>query len=236
MGGLVLAGSGEFLPVMRPVDEVVLRHAPRTPARVAIVPTASGLEGPVPFDWIERGVRHFAGLGCDAVGVPILNRADAALPEHAATLAEADLIYLSGGNPRHLVESLRDGPAWAAMLRARARGAVLAGSSAGAMALAGLTVSPRTQPPAWLPALGLVPGVGVLPHYDRFGAARIGPLLEVAPPDLTILGIDEDTVVFIADGTATVLGVGTVTAWRAGTPTIFRAGETLPDQLMGDRR
>lgn len=232
MGALVLAGSGEFLPRMSAVDEVVLRHTPGHPPRVAIVPTASGLEGAVPHDWIARGVAHFAALGCDAFGVPILGRDDADLPDHVAALAGADLIYLSGGNPRHLVASLEGTAAWAAIRAAWAGGATLAGSSAGAMALAELTVSPRSEAPAWVPALGLVPRIGVLPHYDRFGGARTAPLTAIAPPHLAILGIDEDTVVLVADGTAAVLGAATVTLLRDGTATVFRAGEELPGDVI----
>lgn len=233
VGTLLLAGSGEFTPAMIAVDELLLRHTPGTPARVAIVPTASGLEGAVPFDWIARGVSHFTALGCVAVGVPILNRDDADNPEHRAALAGADLIYLSGGNPRHLVASLAGSAAWEAIRTAWSGGATLAGSSAGAMALAELTVSPRTAPPSWVPALGLLPEIGILPHYDRFGSARTGPLSAVAPPHLTILGIDEDTTVLIDPaGIATVHGMRTVTLLRDGATTTLPAGETLPSGLL----
>ncbi|MFN8540031.1 MAG: hypothetical protein U0232_21440 [Thermomicrobiales bacterium] len=73
-------------------------------------------------------------------------------------------------------------------------GATLAGSSAGAMALAELTVSPCTAPPPGCPRSAQpLPGLGVLPHFDRFGPrARTGSSA-IAPPHLAILGIDEDT-------------------------------------------
>ncbi len=232
MGALVLAGSGEFLPIMRAVDEVVLRHTPGRPPRVVIVPTASGLEGAVPLDWIARGVAHFAALGCAAFGVPILEREGADDPAHAAALAGADLIYLSGGNPRHLIDTLRDSVAWTAIRAAYDGGATLAGSSAGAMALAELVVAPRAPEPTWQPALGLLPGIGILPHFDRFGGARTAPLIAAAPPHLTILGIDEDTIVLVAAGVASVLGARAVTLLRGGEATVFRAGEQLPHGVL----
>lgn len=231
IGVLVLAGSGEFLPIMRAVDEVVLTHLPRATRRVAIVPTASGREGQVPFDWIARGVAHFAALGCEAFGVPILERADADRPEHVAALAGADLIYLSGGDPRHLIETLRESAAWAAIRAAHAEGTILAGSSAGAMALGELVISPRAAAPSWQPALGLVPGIGVLPHYDRFGGARTAPLVAVAPPHLVVLGIDEDTVILTVSGESRVLGARSVTRLQNDTTTVFGAGERLPHAL-----
>jgi cyanophycinase len=232
-GAILLAGSGEFTAAMVAVDEVLLRHTPGAPPRVAIVPTASGLEGAVPFDWIARGVSHFTALGCIAFGVPILNRADADRPEHSAALADTDLIYLSGGNPRHLVASLVGSAAWAAICAAWVGGATLAGSSAGAMALGELTIAPRAAPPSWMPALGLLPGIGILPHYDRFGATRTAPLAAIAPAHLAIFGIDEDTTVLIEEsGVATVLGAHTVTLLRGGTTTVFAVGETLPADVV----
>lgn len=232
MGTLVLAGSGEFLPIMRAVDEVVLKHLPRATRRVAIVPTASGREGQVPFDWIARGVAHFAALDCETFGVPILERADADRADFVAALAGADLIYLSGGDPRHLTETLRGSAAWAAIRAAHAGGAILAGSSAGAMALGELVISPRSAAPTWQPALGLVPGIGVLPHFDRFGAARTGPLIAAAPPQLTVLGIDEDTVILTTDGVSRVLGAHTVSILHAADATVLSAGEQLPHTLV----
>lgn len=179
----------------------------------------------------SRGVAHFAALGCAAFGVPILERVDADAPEHVAALAGADLIYLSGGDPRHLVTTLRGSTAWATIRAAYAGGAILAGSSAGAMALGELVISPRAAVPTWRPALGLLPGVGVLPHYDRFGSARTAPLVAAAPPHLTILGIDENTVIVAVDGEARVLGARSVTLLRGDTATVFSAGTQLPNGL-----
>ena len=121
-GPLVLAGSGEFTPAMAAVDEEALRHTPGAPPRVAILPTASGLEDGAPDTWIGRGVAHFGGLGCEAYGVRALDRAAMEDPEHVAALASADFIYLSGGNPGYLVETLRDSAAWGAIRQVWERG------------------------------------------------------------------------------------------------------------------
>ena len=66
----------------------------------------------------------------------------------------------------------------------RARGAVLAGSSAGAMAFGEWTLLRQRMPgdarrrPS--PALGLVPRVAVIPHYDAFGEDWLDSAREVA--------------------------------------------------------
>src|SRR5258705_5905777 len=104
-GPLVLCGSGQFTRAMADVDRAILAEIGTRRARVAIVPTAAGLED-TPRSWIEMGVTHFAALGADPKGVMVLNRSDADEPRHSEAIAGADWIYFSGGNPGHLVDSL----------------------------------------------------------------------------------------------------------------------------------
>jgi cyanophycinase len=234
-GALVLAGSGEFRPPMVLVDTEVLRVTPGRPPKVAILPTAAGLEDVT--SWIRDGVAHFRALGCEAYGVWATDRAGVEDPDYAASLAAADLIYLSGGSPGYLVETLRGSAAWSAIVQVWERGGTLAGSSAGAMALGERTLVRREgqvgrMPSHWAEGLGLLPGIGVIPHYDRFGPERTLPRVEEAPPGLVVLGIDEDTVIFSAAGSARVLGRGTVTVWRDRQPTTFTSGDTIPPDLV----
>jgi cyanophycinase len=229
---LLLAGSGEFRPPMVAVDRELLELTPGRPARVAIVPTAAGLELSVE-SWIRDGVSHFSALGCEAYGVYAIDRASADDPENAATVESADLIYLSGGSPGYLVTTLRDSLVWRAVQTARRRGSTLAGSSAGAMAQGGLTLAGAGRMSggawSWVEGLGVLPGIGVIPHYDRMGPARATPIAESAPAGLLVYGIDEDTAVLIQGRAAWVRGRGTVTLWQNGVATLFRAGDQLPE-------
>src|SRR5207248_10656118 len=105
-GPLALVGSGEFLSNMVEVDAYVLGRLARERPRVAIVPTAAAEEGPASVDrWAEMGLRHFEALGAKPLPVLIADRAGANDPDRARTLAEADLIYFSGGDPAYLVQT-----------------------------------------------------------------------------------------------------------------------------------
>jgi len=235
-GPLLLAGSGEFRPPMVFVDRELLRHVPGRPPKVAILPTAAGLEVTV-SSWIRDGVAQFSALGCEAYGVTATDRAGVEDPVHVAALEAADLVYLSGGNPGYLVETLRDSSAWHAIVGVWQQGGGLAGSSAGAMAMGAWTLvrgpgQARGIPSAWEPGLGLLPAIGVIPHYDRFGPERTRPRVQDAPPGLVILGIDEDTVILHAVGAARVLGRGTVTVWRDSQPTVLQSGEDVSPHLV----
>ncbi|HEV2013876.1 MAG TPA: Type 1 glutamine amidotransferase-like domain-containing protein, partial [Candidatus Dormibacteraeota bacterium] len=151
---LALAGSGEFLPSMADVDRELLRLAPGN--RVAILPTAAGLEDPAA--WGRVGVAHFERLGARAIHVPLHRREDAFDPLVLNTLAASDLFYLSGGLPDHLVESLLGSPAWDLISGRLAAGAAIAGCSAGATALGGWSVRVAVEPWGWQRGLGVLPG------------------------------------------------------------------------------
>ena len=221
-GPLVLCGSGEFTPAMAEVDRGILADIGSRRARVAIVPTAAGLED-TPRSWIEMGAAHFAALGAEATGVMVLNRDDAEDPRHSASIADADWIYFSGGKPGYVVETLSGTPFWSAVLARHRAGAVLAGASAGAMMLGSHTFHfPDGLGDAGIPrrvavreALGLLPGILVAPHFDAFPVERWRAWAKVWPAGHRMLGIDEDTAIIErADGWS-VVGRGRALVFRS---------------------
>ena len=90
-------------------------------ARVVVIPTASALELGMPERWNNMGVAHFRALGAQVTPVMLLTRDDAHDERVLADLRGADLYYFSGGNPEHVIETLRDTPAWQIIQR-RLRG------------------------------------------------------------------------------------------------------------------
>ena len=88
------------------------------------------------------------------------------------------------------------------------------------------------MPSHWELGLGLLSGIGVIPHYDRLGPERAQPRVDSAPPGLVVLGIDENTAVVSTGGVSRVQGVGTVTIWHDGRPRTFPSGATIPPDLV----
>jgi cyanophycinase len=217
-GSVALVGAGEFLPVMAAVDAELLASTGRRRPRVVVLPTASWPDGEEVFlRWAALGVEHFEGLGAEVEVVLVRERSDAADAAHAQAVAEADLIYFSGGKPEYLLRTLAGSAVWAAALAANARGSVIAGCSAGAMVLCSQQARFRTPPHVPLgfePGLGLVEGVAVLPHYDRFPETLAAVRVAQAPRGTVILGIDEDTAAIGREGSWLVRGAGRVTVWR----------------------
>jgi cyanophycinase len=246
VGAMALVGSGEYTDAMIETDRYLLGTlgGPEM-ARVALLPTASGLEPESPRYWNDLGLKHFAALGVrDIRPTWILDAKTAHDPEQVRLLEGASFYYLSGGNPAHTINSLRGTPAWDVMARAHARGAALAGCSAGAMALAGATAHLRTLLAGgradWLDGLGAAPRLVVFPHFDRaFGVVSKSALrshLLTVPEGRIAVGIDEDTALVrieapdTPDGTARwrVMGRQTVTVFHRDAPAqTLRAGEEV---------
>lgn len=232
-GPIVLVGSGEFTAAMEAVDRDLLAATGRARPRVAILATASWPDGEEAFlGWIERGRAHFSALGAEVEGVEIRTRQDAFDEACAQAIGEADLVYLSGGKPDHLLDALAATPAGAALRAVHDRGGILAGCSAGAMVLAAR--QPRLAgrrffriPTGWRDALGLVEGVAVLPHYNAFPEPLAAAVALLAPRGTAVLGIDEETAAIGRDDTWQVRGSGRVTVWRGRARTRHRAGESF---------
>jgi len=217
-GPVVLHGGGEFLPGDETVVRAILALAPRVGGvvRVAVVPTAAArgrpdLAAAIGVEAFRR-VAAEAGIPVQVVAVRIVDAGSAADPSLADRLAASTIIYLPGGDP-DIIPTLYPGTAaWAALERAHAGGAVLAGASAGAMALAAWTWTPR----GGIPGLGVVQGIGVAPHADAASweqaVARYGADV---PPALGFIGLAEQTAVIVPGTGGTTGDAGTTgDPWR----------------------
>jgi hypothetical protein len=85
------------------------------------------------------------------------------------------------------------------------------GASAGAMVLCAWTVLPDRRGPTGLavaPGLGVVPGALVIPHWSG-GSSRgdwLRAIKDSVPDDITVLGLPEESGVFVEDGVVTAVG------------------------------
>ncbi len=201
-GPVALVGSGEYLPVMDGVERALLEGALAAgrPNRFVQLATAAAPEGPASLArWHALGAQAAERIGAQQVVVPVVDRADADDPALAALVDGAALVYLSGGNPAYLTETLRGTAVWRAIEAAWQEGAGLAGCSAGAMALGGRVPHIRDASAPPIRGLGVVPGIEVLPHFDvldaRFPGLVSGRLADLASAAdaVRLVGIDEET-------------------------------------------
>ena len=218
MGSLLLEGGAEFGGRMSEPDMRAMELAGGVDAPIAILPTAAA-----PDHNHERagrnGVRWFQSLGASRIDVvPVIDKASANDPALAARVRSARFIYMLGGFPGYLGETLVLSRAWNAALEAYQQGAVIGGSSAGAMVLCEYYYDPERG--EVLPGLNLLSNACVLPHYAGFGrnwAERLAQQL----PTSTLIGIDERTGILNDPSEAwTVYGGGNVTLYDVAQETV----------------
>jgi cyanophycinase len=216
VGPVMITGGAED----RFRDKVILGTfadlAGRGDGRVVVISTASSLGDAATEAYREL----FLGLGIGHVtGIRPEERDEADDPEVVSALSEATGVFLPGGNQSRLTQVVAGTKLSDAISNAHDRGVVLAGTSAGASALASHMVAfgrpgptPKHRMVHLAAGLGIVQGVVIDQHFEERG--RIGRLLALVAqsPSLLGIGVDEDTcAVVTADRVLHVLGRGAIT-------------------------
>ena len=215
-GPLLLIGGAEDKLGARTVLARFVHLAGGPDARIAVVATASALGDEV----IDIYREAFGKLGVTDVRAPRpTTRAEAAHQYLVDQLDGATGIYLTGGNQTKLTGVLAGTPFGRALIAAHARGAVVAGTSAGASALSDHMVAfgaegstPKLRMVQMAAGLGLLRGIVVDQHFDQRN--RYGRLLALLAhsPHLLGMGVDEDTAAVVTEGRwLEVVGRGAVT-------------------------
>jgi cyanophycinase len=211
-GPLALVGGGEWSDGC---DFDVELLAASGGDEVLVLPTAAAYEHPdkavaTARSWFEK-------LGGRALGLMVLGRADAEDEANAAQVRASRFVYLGGGSPMHLRSVLKGSPVWEALLDAWRRGAVVAGSSAGAMVLTDPMVDPRGG--ALTVGLGMVQELAVIPHFGDENAAKVHRSIALAAPGLPVVGLPERTALIRdPDGAWRQAGQGDAQVFVSGKP------------------
>ena len=215
-GPVLLIGGAEDKLKARRILSRFVRLAGGSDARLVVVSTASEL-GDRTTD-VYGSIFRDLGAG-DVVGMNPQERHEAEDPGVAAALARSTGVFLTGGNQLRLTSVVAGTRLDSGLHLARDRGAVIAGTSAGASALAAYMLAfgesgatPRHGIVQLAAGLGLVPQTVVDQHFEQ--RTRLGRLLAAIAqsPSLIGLGLDEDTAAVVhADRTMEVFGRGAVT-------------------------
>lgn len=225
MGYLLLEGGAEFGGRMSEPDLLAIKLAGGVDAPICILPAAAA-----PDKNHNRagnfGLHWFLRLGAKQVFISgVIDKKTANDPALAEQVRTSKLIYMLGGFTHYLGETLKDSLCWSAALEAYQNGAVIAGSSAGAMVMCEYYFDPKKQQVER--GLNLVPNTCVLPHHNTFGKNWAATLTQ-SLPDVTLLGIDERTgMLSTASGTDMkweVHGGGEVTLYQGGSTVRYGRG------------
>jgi cyanophycinase len=225
MGTLLLEGGAEFGGRMREPDLQAIERAGGFEVPIRIIPTAAA-----PDHNHQRagsnGIRWFQSLGAqDVISLPLIDPVSANDEKIVQALREAKLIYLLGGFTHYLGQTLKGSRAWQAALDAHQNGAVIAGSSAGAMVMCEFYYDPSER--RVHQGLNLVSNSLVLPHHDTFGKSWAARLREQLP-NVILLGIDEQTgMINDLSQTWTVYGKGSITLYSGSAQSVINRGASF---------
>jgi cyanophycinase len=216
-GLLALVGGDEWRPGCE-FDAELLAASGGTD--VLVLPTAAAYEHPEKA--VDSARAWFEGLGGKVRGLMVLGRPDAEDEANAAVVRASPFTYLGGGSPMHLISVLKGSRLWEALLEAWRHGAVVAGSSAGAMVLTDPMVDPRGG--ALTVGLGMVQQIAVIPHFGHENAEKVHRSIALAAPGLPVVGVPERTALIRdPDGAWRQAGEGDVEVFVSGKPAGFEA-------------
>lgn len=193
----------------------VVKEAGGTDANIVIIPTASSIPDEVGENYLEA----FTTLGCKNITVlDIRSKEDSEKETSIELIRNANCVMFSGGNQSKITNKI-GGTTIHEILLARYKneeGFVIAGTSAGAMAMANEMIAGGSATEAFIKGavtmykgLGLIPELIIDTHFIKRG--RFGRQSEAVAkfPNLIGIGLAEDTGMIIKNGSdCTVIGSG----------------------------
>lgn len=202
------------------IDEGILYHVVRESgginANIVIIPTASS----IPVEVGENYLTAFSTLGCKNIEVLDIRSKKDSETERAITLIKnADCVMFSGGDQSKITNKIGGSTIHKVLLDRykKKKGFVIAGTSAGAMAMAKEMVAGGSAAESFVKGavkmyngLGLIPELIIDTHFIRRG--RFGRISEAVAqfPKLIGLGLAEDTGLIIKNNRFEVIGSGMV--------------------------
>ncbi|MDN5870571.1 MAG: cyanophycinase [Nitrococcus sp.] len=200
-GYLVAVGGAEDKTSELDVLSKVASLAPEGQREIAVIAAASG----APEEVLAVYQKAFTRLGAGRVySLPVRTRGDAERPAHLSAVAASGVIFFTGGDQLRLTNVLGGSRLLEAIRERFMAGAVVAGTSAGAMALSTTMIYNGSAADAlrkgavnMSSGLGFVDGLIIDTHFLARG--RFTRLMEVGatnPHDLGV-GLGEDAAVIV---------------------------------------
>ena len=133
-GTLALVGSGEYLPEMADFESALIDdgvNKGKKPIYIQI-PTAAAQESDQRLRyWRDLGEQQAQRIGVEVRFLPIYTREDAFKEEYVKAIEDSALVYMSGGDPHYLANTLIGTPVWQRIHENWLTGASLAGCKIG---------------------------------------------------------------------------------------------------------
>ena len=233
-GTLVIIGGHEDKENECVILKEVAKHVRK--GRLVISTVASE----EPADYFVVYQKAFAKLNVTSlIELYIADRNESLDEDKLKPLDGAAGVYFTGGDQLRISSQIGDTPFETKVKEIFAKGGVIAGTSAGASAMAEVMLvrgssgeSHKLGDLHMAPGLGLMPNVIIDQHFAERG--RIGRLMGAIAlnPRILGIGIDEDTAIVVQDNEFHVIGDGAVYVAEGSTVTHSNIAEAEPDSTL----
>ena len=216
-----LLGGNEFLAPCKQFDQAIISMCSSMNPNVTIIPTAAANQNPYLAG--KNGCDYFKKLGANPKSVGILTRKDANNLELTSQIQSSDIIYLTGGDPNHLVNVIKQSVFLQTLLDKMKDSTIVAGSSAGAMAM-----GPVMHCGKFTEALGIENSIISIPHHENKSPEIIHrETLKYIETGVTVIGLDSGTGIISDGATYNIYGDGQVVIYEIKGWQTYQTGEVL---------
>lgn len=222
-GPLVIIGGGDKPDVV--MNAMVDLAGIKSEGYMFVLPMASG----VPDSALLWAKEDFGGTGLNQIPGFYFRKGEVPPSGKLDSLRNAKLIFISGGDQSRFMDIIRNTPVCDAIIEAHRKGAVIAGTSAGAAVMSRkmITGNQKRHPDEeggfttieaenveLAEGLGLLEDVIIDQHFIK--RQRLNRLIAVSVenPEQLCVGIDESTAIIVDGDYATVTGIGQVIVIR----------------------
>ena len=260
-GPIILFGSGETLPSSGPVYDFIARKM-TSPLEISFLETPAGFQNNSEkvakkvADFIERRISYYHPY---SRLIPARAKGTNLSPDNPLILKPmltSNWIFMGPGSPTYTVRQLENSLALRYLYAMHYRGTALTLSSAAVLAFSALTLPVYEiykvgEDLYWVKGLNYLGNYGLdivfIPHWNNkdggsnldtsrcfMGLGRFNKLERMLPPEITLIGIDEQTAMcinFEGSNSCTIFGMGSVTINQDGRSRTFSKGKYDPSDL-----
>ena len=234
---LIIIGGGEDKKTDKEILKEVVNLAGGRDAKISVVTTATNF----PLEVGEEYKRLFYDLGVDKVDtINIVDRKEANRRQITRGLEDTSCIFFVGGDQLRISSILGGTDFHRSIIKLMEKGAIIAGTSAGASMMSEIMVvegeeedAPRKCTINMASGMGFLKGTIIDQHFNQRG--RIGRLLGAVAQNPYVLGIgiDEDTAIVVDNqNQIRVIGSGVITVVDGREIDYTNISEQFPDDPL----
>jgi len=220
---IAVTGSGEFLPTIKNVDNVLISHINNP--YVLTFSTAAGKENEERQEYWENLANiHFKSLNVRHKHIKARNKEEIMNNDVLYEISKSNFVYFSGGNPQHLFNSINNKKFINELLRIKKEG-ILAGCSAGSMVMGERMIKGK--------GLNLIKNSIVIPHYGESYYSWITNTIKILNKGkYKLICLEKDTYFVMDESEIKIIGKNNIHIIYKKDHQTFSDGETLDLSIL----